>query len=91
MKCIKCGYELTYGSVFCENCGQKQPEMERTFCANCGAEIFPGSDFCGNCGWDVNSENFQNYVRNDQNSKKVKITSIIIIALLLLARIRFVR
>lgn len=47
-KCIKCGAELEMDSLFCTNCGVKQPTLKR--CAKCGAYIAEDSNFCTECG-----------------------------------------
>lgn len=58
--CANCGSELTAGSVFCPNCGARQPEApapsaepapESTIaCPNCGAVMSTGMAFCTSCG-----------------------------------------
>lgn len=47
-KCINCGAELEMDSLFCTNCGVKQPTLKR--CAKCGAYIAEDSNFCTECG-----------------------------------------
>lgn len=64
--CVKCGAELTAGSLFCPNCGAKQPEApapsaaepvqaSTAVCPNCGTEMPSGMSFCTNCGTKLTS------------------------------------
>lgn len=58
--CPRCGAGLSAGSVFCPNCGAKQPEppappvepVEESaiVCPGCGTEMSMGMSFCTNCG-----------------------------------------
>ena len=46
-KCYYCGAELADDSLFCTECGKKQP---LNICPYCGAECEEGDVFCQNCG-----------------------------------------
>ena len=46
-KCYYCGAELADDSLFCIECGKKQP---LNICPYCGAECEEGDVFCQNCG-----------------------------------------
>ena len=58
--CPSCGMELGAGTIFCSNCGAKQPEPpappvepvqeSAIVCPNCGTEMPMGVSFCTNCG-----------------------------------------
>jgi len=57
--CTNCGYELTYGLIYCPNCG-KRVEGRSTninvsvplqkYCKLCGNELKPTDKFCTECG-----------------------------------------
>lgn len=60
MMCENCGAIISYGSVFCNQCGKKADEKsedegkpvkaETAKCSQCGAELEEGSLFCTSCG-----------------------------------------
>lgn len=54
-KCIKCGFELNDGDMFCGECGTPQPQPTSS-CPNCGTEIVLGTNFCSNCGAPLKSK-----------------------------------
>ena len=87
MKCSKCLREIPDGSEFCSYCGSKQEE--KLFCRKCGRELPPDSDFCQFCGTDISqTDNSPHFSAKDQKSNgksKKKITTAIIIAVVILA------
>ena len=60
MECINCKSQISYGSIYCNNCGCKTMEVDESFvpdfvfCTNCGQKLEKGSDFCTNCGTKIN-------------------------------------
>ena len=48
-ECIKCKQELADDATFCNACGAKQTQEQKT-CSNCGAPIDEGTTFCSKCG-----------------------------------------
>nr|WP_297864466.1 zinc ribbon domain-containing protein [uncultured Acetatifactor sp.] len=61
MMCENCGVTISYGSVFCNQCGKKADEKsedggmpvnvpETPKCSQCGAVLKEGSLFCTSCG-----------------------------------------
>jgi len=46
--CQKCQTEVTAGSNFCPECGERLPEM--VTCDSCGAEMQQGWKACPTCG-----------------------------------------
>ncbi|MBD5099569.1 MAG: zinc ribbon domain-containing protein [Clostridiales bacterium] len=57
-RCPSCGAQLAEGSLFCNICGTKLPEVsdgaeqeeQQNLCPRCQAEIQPGDVFCTACG-----------------------------------------
>lgn len=59
-KCPNCGAELAQNTLFCSNCGARQPQPDQPaapvgggFCPNCGTANLPGHRFCSACGADL--------------------------------------
>lgn len=50
VKCAKCGSEVSAGTKFCPECGEKMVPAGGLVCANCGAVLAPGTKFCPECG-----------------------------------------
>lgn len=64
MMCENCGAIISYGSVFCSQCGKKADEKsdepgmpieqpKTATCSQCGAVLEEGSLFCTSCGTKV--------------------------------------
>ncbi len=62
--CENCGAIISYGSVFCNQCGKKADEKsdepgmpieqpKTAKCSQCGAALEEGSMFCTSCGTKV--------------------------------------
>lgn len=58
MQCEHCNSIITYGSVFCNNCGQKQEAgialEDKKICPFCGMKNEKDADFCVSCGKRMN-------------------------------------
>ncbi|HJJ43745.1 MAG TPA: SPFH domain-containing protein [Methanocorpusculum sp.] len=54
-KCSSCGAEVSSGTKFCQECGQKMTPATSSACTNCGAALLPGAKFCPECGTKVST------------------------------------